>query len=174
MKEARRQGNRVGVAGGINRQFPQMSYRPPLDEDRPSSPNGFVKQGIKRAVTMVGGRRKTSSISDEDRTGPSRTSLNRTSSLFYTDHTHGVDVTTIFIRPDREYSPMQFEGKSAQEVLDMLREEISELNNMIMPVSTGSGTINMTVSGGREGGGEGEGGNSNLIINYVLKCVLSV
>ena len=156
MKEARRQGNRVGV---VNHQSPQLSYRPSLDEDRPSSPNGFVKQGIKRAVTMVGGRRKTNSTSDEDRSGPSRTSvnrtsLNRTSSLFYNDHTHGVDVTTIFIRPDREYSPLQFDGKSALEVLDMLREEITELNNMIMPVSTGSGTVNMTVSVG----GEGKGG----------------
>ena len=150
MKEARRQGNKIGGVGGsglqsfFHRQSPLTSRKSMelTEEQRPSSPNRIVKQGLKRAATMVG-KRITTSISDEDRSR--KNPLNRTSSLFYTDHNQGVDVTTIFIRPDRDFPPMQFSNKTSNEVLAMLKDEIAELNSMIMPVSTGSGTINMTV-----------------------------
>lgn len=152
MKEARRQGTRIGGVGGsglpniFHRQSPLVSRKSMelSDQQRPSSPNSsIVKQGLKRAATIVG-RRKNASTFDEDRSR--KTPLNRSSSLFYNDHNqNGVDVTTIFIRPDRDYPPLQFDNKTSVEILQMLRDEIMELNSMIMPVSTGSGTVNMTV-----------------------------
>ena len=87
---------------------------------------------IKRAATMVL-RRKPSNL-------PERSSATR-SSIFY----DGVDVTTIFIRPDRDFPTPDLNSLSVIGVLKALENEIRELNNMIMPMSTGKGTINMTV-----------------------------
>ena len=139
-QETVRGGSSGNVLQGIFYRPSATSPRPPHDSptDRRAPSPSLVKQGIKRAATIVG-RKKGNSLSDD------RSSLSRTSSLFYHDHDQGVDVTTIFIRPDREFSKIEFDGKSAAEVLEMLKEEVSEMNNMIMPVSTGSGTVNMTV-----------------------------
>ena len=90
---------------------------------------------IKRAATMVL-QRKPNNL-------PEQSSATR-SSIFYQDK-EGVDVTTIFIRPDRDFPALNLNSLSMIGVLKALENEIQELNNMIMPMSTGTGTINMTV-----------------------------
>lgn len=143
MKEARRQGNKISGGGlhNIFRQAPSGAKGSEgEDPRRPSSPS--FKHGLRKATV---GRLKSGSVSDDTQKG-SRSPLNRTSSLFYTDRdSSAIDVTTIFIRPDRDFPQLDFNGKSSAEIIELIKSELLELNNMILPVSTGSGSINMSV-----------------------------
>ena len=146
MKDVRRQevhktGGGGGVLPGLKMRGKFSKQRTSISQDdteligrNTSSPEPPGNR-IKRAATMVL-HRKPSNL-------PEQSSATR-SSIFYQDK-EGVDVTTIFIRPDRDFPALNLNSLSMIGVLKALENEIQELNNMIMPMSTGTGTINMTV-----------------------------
>ena len=67
-------------------------------------------------------------------------------STFYTEDEKGVDVTTVFVRPVQEMDALNLNKKSSYEMVQLLGQEIDQLNNMVMPMSTGAASVNMMVS----------------------------
>lgn len=112
-----------------------------LEESGNSSLSEKRKQRIKRAATLVlrGGRPR-----DHENFEPG--SPRGRTSTFYTEDEKGVDVTTVFVRPVQEMVALNLNKKSSYEMVQLLGKEIDQLNNMVMPMSTGAASVNMMVS----------------------------
>ena len=67
----------------------------------------------------------------------------RMSSIFYSENSKGVDITTPLVK-DQEFAPLNMEEQNAAELVETMKGELNSLSNMILPISTGPAAINLT------------------------------
>ena len=70
--------------------------------------------------------------------------------MFYSGNSDGVDVTTPLVK-DQEFAPLNMQKQNTRELIETMKCELKSLGDMIMPISTGTAAINLTV---RENEGE--------------------
>ena len=66
------------------------------------------------------------------------------SSIFYSENSKGVDVTMPLVK-DQEIAPLNMQKQSTVELTDTMKCELKSFSDMIMPISTGTAAINLTV-----------------------------
>lgn len=137
-------GSRVpfsNLASRLSIKSPSLDNQTSLEETGNYSLSDKRKQKIKRAATLVSRVRRPRELDSFEPGSP----RGRTST-FYTEDEKGVDVTTVFVRPVQEMDALNLNKKSSYEMVQLLGKEIDQLNNMVMPMSTGAASVNMMVS----------------------------
>lgn len=135
-------GNRRShIVKPIAKILPSSHMPSSLSTTTNTTPSTRTRPKLARAKTVAFKRPKDQS---EHQADPFCLDRARVGSMFYSDNSNHIDVTTPLVK-DQEVVPLNMENQNTVELIETMKGELRSLSDMIMPISTGTAAINLTV-----------------------------